>query len=142
MTTPNSSAIAKLNISTILIVLLVQSQVSLLSIKFQPFKCNFLWKYTPITNYLSDLLNLSKVQALVISSAESHPSATVKLSPREVDDYHQERAKKLSLAWKNSNGAEGNDFLTELLSVRRLESAIDEAESAYKRVSDAGKLLR
>ena len=140
MTTPNSSAIAKLNISTILIVLLVQSQVSLVSIKFQRFK--FLWKYTPITNYLSDLLNLSKVQALVISSAESHPSATVKLSPREVDDYHQERAKKLSLAWKNSNGAEGNDFLTELLSVRRLESAIDEAESAYKRVSDAGKLLR
>ena len=139
MTTPNSSAIAKLNISTILIVLLVQSQVSLVSIKFQRFK---LWKYTPITNYLSDLLNLSKVQALVISSAESHPSATVKLSPREVDDYHQERAKKLSLAWKNSNGAEGNDFLTELLSVRRLESAIDEAESAYKRVSDAGKLLR
>jgi len=108
MTTLNRSAFAKLNISTVLIVLLLQSQI----------------------------------QALVISSAESHPSATVKLSPREVDDYHQERAKKFSLAWKNSNGAEGNDFLTELLSVRRLESAIDEAESAYKRVSDAGKLLR
>ena len=98
--------------------------------------------YTHISNYLSHLLNLSKIQALVISSAESHPSATVKLSPRKVDEYHQERAKKFSLAWKNSNGAKGNDFLTDLLSARRLESAIDEAESAYNRVSDAGKLLR
>ena len=86
--------------------------------------------------------NLSKVQALVISSAEAHPSATVKISPSEVDDYYQQRAKKFNLAWKNSKNVDINNFLKEILSVRRLASAIDVAEDSNKRVSNAGKLLR
>ena len=86
--------------------------------------------------------NLSKVQALVISSAEAHPSATVKISPDEVDDYYQARAKKFNLASKNSNGVDINNFLKEILSVRRLASVVDDADSSNKRVSGASKLRR
>ena len=60
----------------------------------------------------------------------------------KVDDYYQQRAKKFNLAWKNSKNVDINNFLKEILSVRRLASAIDVAEDSNKRVSNAGKLLR
>ena len=76
-----------------------------------------------------------KVNALFISSAESHPAATVKIAPNELGDHQRSRAKRFNFGVPNVY--EGKNLIKELLSERRLEAAIAEAEAAYKKASDA-----
>ena len=76
-----------------------------------------------------------KVQALFISSAESHPAATMKVSPNEVESHETARAKRFNFGVPNVY--QGRNLITKLLNEKRLEAAIAEAESAYKRASDA-----
>lgn len=81
------------------------------------------------------LLLQCQAQALFISSAETHPAATVKISPNEVGDHGQLRAKKFNFGIPNVY--EGKNLLQQLLNERRLEAAIAEAEAAYKTASEA-----
>jgi len=95
---------------------------------------------TPFTKFkvstlLVALLFQCQVQSLFISSAESHPGATVKISPRELGDHQQARAKKFNFGIPNVY--EGKNLLKELLTERRLDAAIEEAEAAYKKANDA-----
>lgn len=76
-----------------------------------------------------------KVQSLVISSAASHPSDTVKVSPNEIGDHERVQAKRFNFGIPNVY--EGKNMLQQLLTERRLEAAIAEAEVAYKKASEA-----
>jgi len=87
-----------------------------------------------LSAFIVALLFQCQVQALVSSSAESHPSAITKINPAEIEDYQRARAKRFNFGVPNVY--EGKNFLKELLAERRLEAAIAEAEAAYKRASD------
>ena len=76
-----------------------------------------------------------QVHALFISSAESHPAATVRIAPNEIEDHQRTRAKRFNFGVPNVY--EGKNLIKELLSKKRLEAAIAEAEAAYKKASDA-----
>jgi len=87
-----------------------------------------------VSAFVIALLFQCQVQALFSSSAESHPSAITKISPSEIGDHREARAKRFNFGVPNNY--EGKNFLRELLAERRLEAAIAEAEAAYKKASD------
>ena len=78
---------------------------------------------------------ISKVQAHFVSSAESHPATIKKVSPNEIGDHEPGRAKRFNFGVPNVY--EGKKLLQTLLTERRLEAAIAEAEAAYKKASEA-----
>jgi len=88
-----------------------------------------------ISAFIVALLLQCQVHALFISSAESHPAATVKIAPSEIGDHQRTRAKRFNFGVPNVY--EGKNLIKELLSQKRLEAAIAEAEAAYKKASDA-----
>jgi len=88
-----------------------------------------------ISTFIVALLLQCQVHALFISSAESHPAATVKIAPNEIGDHQRTRAKRFNFGVPNVY--EGKNLIKELLSQKRLEAAIAEAEAAYKKASDA-----
>ena len=59
----------------------------------------------------------------------------MKVSPNEVGDHERVRAKKFNFGVPNVY--EGKNLLKQLLTERRLEAAIAEAEAAYKKASEA-----
>jgi len=88
-----------------------------------------------ISTFIVALLLQCQVHALFISSAESHPAATVRIAPNEIEDHQRTRAKRFNFGVPNVY--EGKNLIKELLSKKRLEAAIAEAEAAYKKASDA-----
>ena len=59
----------------------------------------------------------------------------MKIAPNELGDHERSRAKRFNFGVPNVY--EGKNLIKELLSERRLEAAIAEAEAAYKKASDA-----
>jgi len=81
------------------------------------------------------LLVQCQVQSLFVSSSETHPGATVKISAGEIGDHQPARAKKFNFGIPNVY--EGKNLLKELLIERRLQAAIAEAEAAYEKANYA-----
>lgn len=88
-----------------------------------------------VSTIIAVLFLQCQIQAHVISSAESHPAATVQVSPNEIGEHERVRAKRFNFGVPNVY--EGKNMLQQLLTERRLEAAIAEAEAAYKKASEA-----